>query len=87
MASSFSKLADDVPKANNDANGTESEAESLLGQKRGRDLDEQMKQRDEIRRLMRKENERNRRREAAGKNKTKSERDADRDISEKIALG
>ena len=58
-----------------------------LGQKRGRDLDEQMKQRDEIRRLMRKENERNRRREAAGKNKTKSERDADRDISEKIALG
>lgn len=85
MASSFSKLADDVPAPKDDA--TESEAESLLGQKRSRDLDEQMKQRDEIRRLMRKENERNRRREAAGKNKTKSERDADRDISEKIALG
>lgn len=60
MASSFSKLADDLPKAND---ATESEAESLLGQKRGRDLEEQKKERDEIRRLMRKENERNRRRE------------------------
>ena len=45
------------------------------------------KERDEIRRLLRKENERNRRREQAGLNKTKNERDADRDISEKIALG
>lgn len=36
---------------------------------------------------MRKENERTRRREQAGLNKTKNERDADRDISEKIALG
>jgi len=61
MASSFSKLQDeDLPKASNDA---ESEAESMLGQKRGRDLEEQKKERDEIRRLMRKENERNRRRE------------------------
>lgn len=37
--------------------------------------------------MLRKENERNRRREVAGKNKTKDERDQDRDISEKIALG
>ena len=36
---------------------------------------------------LRKENERNRRREQAGLKKTKNERDADRDISEKIALG
>jgi SNW domain-containing protein 1 len=37
--------------------------------------------------MLRKENERNRRREVAGKNRTKEERDNDRDISEKIALG
>ena len=48
---------------------------------------QEKKERDEIRRLLRKENERTRRREQAGLNKTKNERDADRDISEKIALG
>lgn len=37
--------------------------------------------------MLKKENERNRRREVAGKNRTKEERDNDRDISEKIALG
>ena len=37
--------------------------------------------------MIRKENERDRRREQAGLSKTKTERDADRDISEKIALG
>ena len=46
-----------------------------------------MRERNEMRNLARKENERNRRREVAGKNKTKDERDKDRDISEKIALG
>ena len=51
------------------------------------DIDEAKRERDEIRRMLRKENERSRRREVAGKNRTKEERDADRDISEKIALG
>ena len=37
--------------------------------------------------MLKKENERNRRREVAGKNRTKEDRDNDRDISEKIALG
>ena len=46
-----------------------------------------MQERDRIRKMIRKENERTRRREVAGKNKTKDQRDADRDISEKIALG
>ena len=50
-------------------------------------MEESKRERDEIRRMLRKENERNRRREVAGKNKTKEERDNDRDISEKIALG
>ena len=50
-------------------------------------MDEAKRERDEIRRTLRKENERNRRREVAGKNRTKEERDRDRDISEKIALG
>ena len=90
-ASSFSQLKDvDVP--NGKANESENESEKgYLGSKRGRremeDLEEAKRERDEIKRLMRKDNERNRRREMAGKNKTKSERDADRDISEKIALG
>jgi SNW domain-containing protein 1 len=68
----------------------------MVGEKRGRKdktnaqderKEAEKKERDEIRRLLRKENERTRRREQAGLNKTKNERDADRDISEKIALG
>jgi len=51
------------------------------------ELEEAKRERDEIRRLLRKENERNRRREQAGLGKSKNERDQDRDISEKIALG
>ena len=47
------------------------------------ELEEARKERDEIRRMIRKENERERRREVAGKNRTKEERDNDRDISEK----
>lgn len=51
------------------------------------EIEARMKERNEMRNLARKENERNRRREVAGKNKTKDERDKDRDVSEKIALG
>ena len=62
---------------------------SHIGQKKQAEdpEDEAKRERDEIRRQLRKENERNRRREVAGKNRTKEERDRDRDISEKIALG
>jgi len=45
------------------------------------------RERDEIRRQLRRENERTRRMQVAGKNKTKEERDDQRDISERIALG
>lgn len=56
--------------------------------KRGADdIEEAKRERDEIRRMLRKENERNRRMQVAGKNRTKEERDNERDISEKIALG
>ena len=37
--------------------------------------------------MLRKENERTRRMQVAGKNRTKEERDNETDISEKIALG
>lgn len=50
-------------------------------------MEEARRERDEIRRMLRKENERNRRMAVAGKNRTKEERDNERDISEKIALG
>lgn len=65
MASSFSKLADE----NNASEGGafDSNVESELGNKRSRrdmeDLEEAKKERDEIRRMMKKENERTRRRE------------------------
>lgn len=96
MASSFSKLADDHPESNSVFRGDKeslsgSGMTSGLGGKRSRkemeELEEAKRERDEIRREMRKANERNRRLEQAGKNKTKQERDNDRDISEKIALG
>lgn len=95
MASSFSKLNSELRKAPDEgADEGREGSPRTIGQKRSHKdklLDEQRekerKERDEIRRLLRKENERNRRREQAGLNKTKAERDADRDISEKIALG
>jgi len=75
------------------ASSDSSEKLETVGKKRSHkdrevdEMEEAKRERDEIRRLLRKENERNRRREQAGKNKTKGERDQDRDISEKIALG
>lgn len=51
------------------------------------DIETAKRERDEIRRMLRKENERTRRMQVAGKNRTKEERDDERDISEKIALG
>ena len=95
MASSFSKLNSEIRKGHDsDRNGDDDEGQlPMVGHKRSRkDADDERmeaekRERDEIRRLLRKENERTRRREQAGLNKTKNERDADRDISEKIALG
>ena len=91
MASSFSKLNSEIRHKDEDADES---GLPLAGKKRPhKDVVEdersqqEKKERDEIRRLLRKENERTRRREQAGLNKTKNERDADRDISEKIALG
>ena len=74
IASSFSQ----IPKHSKDGHNNSKDHD---------DIEEARKERDEIRRMLRKENERNRRREVAGKNRTKEERDNDRDISEKIALG
>ena len=91
MASSFSKLNSEIRRG--DDSDSEGKLPTVGGKRsrRDRDIDDKQeaekKERDEIRRLLRKENERNRRREQAGLNKTKNERDADRDISEKIALG
>ena len=91
MASTFSKLNSELRRADDP---DDDERLPAIGQKRSRKekeadvkADAEKKEKDEIRRLIRKENERNRRREQAGLKKTKNERDADRDISEKIALG
>lgn len=75
IASSFSQIAKHSVEGSSNQNKDLDE------------LEEAKKERDEIRRMIRKENERERRREVAGKNRTKEERDNDRDISEKIALG
>ena len=95
MASSFSKLNSEIRKGADSADDEEEGRLPTMGKRSRREKDQEFdekreaekKERDEIRRLLRKENERNRRREQAGLNKTKNERDADRDISEKIALG
>jgi len=100
MASSFSKLNSEIRRGGHDGEHSDDGDEAgragklpTAGQKRSRKdvvdaaQEAERKERDEIRRLLRKENERTRRREQAGLNKTKNERDADRDISEKIALG
>jgi hypothetical protein len=86
MASSFSKLNSEIRKGKDGGSGDEEEVEGQLptaGKRSRKDKDEFMderqqqekKERDEIRRLLRKENERSRRREQAGLNKTKNERD------------
>ena len=88
MASSFSKLNEiQREKKKDEESPTTGKKRSRKERDNERQEDDERRERDEIRRLIRKENERERRREAAGMNKTKNERDADRDISEKIALG
>ena len=101
MASTFSKLNSEI-RHNREVDSKLAERQveddsspkrlADIGKKRhDRDeldeMEEAKRERDEIRRMLRKENERNRRREQAGLGKSKNERDQDRDISEKIALG
>ena len=52
-----------------------------------REEDDGKQERDQFREIVKRELERERRLEAAAKKKSKGARDADRDISEKIALG
>lgn len=94
MASTFSKLNSELRRGGATEDPDDDDRLPAVGAKRSRKdreadakADAERKEKDEIRRLIRKENERNRRREQAGLKKTKNERDADRDISEKIALG
>ena len=87
MASSFSKLNSEIRKEKNDDSPTVGKKRSRKDREKERMEQDEIRERDQIRRLIRKENERDRRREQAGLSKTKTERDADRDISEKIALG
>jgi len=101
MASTFSKLNSEIrhnregesklAERRDDDDGSPKRLADI-GKKRHEsekldEMEEAKRERDEIRRMLRKENERNRRREQAGLGKSKNERDQDRDISEKIALG
>lgn len=80
MASSFSKLNSEIRRGGDGSDDEDGKLPTVGKRSRkDRDFDEkrdaEKKERDEIRRLLRKENERNRRREQAGLNKTKNERD------------
>jgi SNW domain-containing protein 1 len=80
MASSISKFNSEMRK----------DTEDISGKKRSRaekDFEEAKKERDDIRHQRKREIERDRRMEVAGKKKSKTTRDEERDISEKIALG
>lgn len=84
MASSISKFNSELRK--------EAPEDSSLhpGKKRSREeieLEEAKKERDALRHQRKREIERERRMEVAGKKKSKTARDEERDISEKIALG
>lgn len=81
MASSISKFNSEVRK----------DDEKISGKKRvsreEKQMEELKKERDEIRMQQKREIVRERRLEVAGKKKSKTTRDEERDISEKIALG
>lgn len=99
MASTFSKLNSEIrhnreaesklTERRDDDDGSPKRLADIGKKRHDREdeMEEAKRERDEIRRMLRKENERNRRREQAGLGKSKNERDQDRDISEKIALG
>lgn len=86
MASSISKFNSELRKE--DAFDTPS---GNVGKKRSsreeRELEEAKKERDALRHERKREIERDRRMEVAGKKNSKTTRDEERDVSEKIALG
>lgn len=86
MASSISKFNSELRKDSDTPLD-----EGLSGKKRSsreeREMEEAKKERDALRYQRKREIERDRRMEVAGKKNSKSMRDEERDISEKIALG
>ena len=88
MASSISQFNSEVRKGDNDEK--QGDLESHLGKKRkneDREIEDAVRERNELRHQRKREIERDRRLEVAGKKNTTGVRDEDRDISEKIALG
>jgi SNW domain-containing protein 1 len=84
MASSISQFNSELRKTRGN------ETEDISGKKRTaeeRELEEAQRERDALRKQRKREIERDRRMEVAGKKKSKTARDEERDISEKIALG
>jgi SNW domain-containing protein 1 len=89
MASSISKFNSELRKDEGSTRGG-GETDEYPSKKRSReerDLEEAKKERDALRHQRKREIERDRRLEVAGKKNSKSLRDEERDISEKIALG
>ena len=83
-------MASSISKFNSELRKDEMATEEISGKKRTREekeLQEAKRERDQLRYQQKREIERDRRMEVAGKKKTKNQRDEDRDISEKIALG
>lgn len=83
-------MASSISKFNSELRKDEMATEEISGKKRTREekeLEEAKRERDQLRYQQKREIERDRRMEVAGKKKTKNQRDEDRDISEKIALG
>ena len=95
VASSISKFNSELRKdgggSSSEHGGIESRRDSeYSGKKRSREekeLEEAKKERDALRHQRKREIERDRRMEVAGKKNSKSLRDEERDVSEKIALG
>ena len=90
MASSISKFNSELRKDEAGSSTRGAETDEYSGKKRSReerDLEEAKKERDALRHQRKREIERDRRLEVAGKKNSKSLRDDERDISEKIALG
>jgi len=94
MASSISKFNSELRKDGSvserptDSQRDSEDYHSLKKRSREeRDLEEAKKERDALRHQRKRELERDRRMEVAGKKNSKSLRDEERDISEKIALG
>ena len=88
MASSISKFNSEMRRDGDDRGMTTEDI--LTGKKRSREekeLEEAKRERDELRYQRKREIKRDRRMEVAGKKKSKTLRDEERDVSEKIALG